>query len=169
MFEKNTLMKRRSREPFGLLREMTSELDRMFDEPWTLFRWPSAATASPDAPIWAPKVDVVTKNNQLVTRVDLPGMQKDDVLVEVTDGHLTLSGERKKETKEEKDNVYREEREYGSFCRTVPLPKGVKAEDVKASFANGVLEVSVPLPSASTQTNARKIPIADGAPAKTAA
>jgi len=168
MFEKKSLMKRRLQEPFGL-REMTSELDSMFDEPWTLFRWPNAEMASPDAPIWAPKVDVVTKNNQLITRVDLPGMKKEDVQVEVTDGHLMLSGERKKETKEEKDNVYREEREYGSFCRTVPLPKGVKAEDVKASFANGVLEVSVPLPSAAAKPNGRKIPIQDAAPAKTAA
>ena len=166
MFEKDSLMRRRPREPFGLLREMT---DSMLDEPWTLFRWPLAETALPDAPFWAPKVDVVTKNNQLIARVDLPGMQKDDVLVEVADGRLVLSGERKKETKEEKDNVYREEREYGSFYRSVPLPKGVKAEDVKASFANGVLEVRVPLPSASTQANARKIPIADGVPAKTAA
>ena len=68
--------------------------------------------------------------------------------MEVQDGYLMLSGERTKETKEEKDDVYREEREYGSFCRTVPLPKGVKADDVKATFNNGVLEVTVPLPAA---------------------
>ena len=101
----------------------------------------------------------------LITRVDLPGMKKEDVLVEVQDGKLTLSGERKKETKEEKDNFYREEREYGSFCRTVPLPKGVKADDVKAMFANGVLEVKVPLPASTVEArNSRKIPVQDGMP-----
>lgn len=169
MFEKKSLATRRPQEPFNVLRQMTSELDRMFDEPWTLFRWPSAELASADAPIWAPKVDVVAKDGKLVTRVDLPGMKKDDVLVEVQDGYLMLSGERKKEMKEEKDNVYREEREYGSFCRTVPLPKGVKADDVKATFNNGVLEVTMPLPSAEA-SNGRKIPIQDAAaPAKTAA
>lgn len=168
MFEKKSLMSRRRQEPLNLLRQMTSELDRMFDEPWTLFRWPSADVASPDAPMWAPRVDVVTKDNKLVTRVDLPGMKKEDVLVEVEDGILTLSGERKKEVKEEKDNVYREEREYGSFCRSVPLPKGVKADDVKATFNNGVLEVTVPLPAAAAP-NGRKIPIQDATPAKTAA
>lgn len=168
MFEKKSLLSRR-REPLSLLRQMTSELDYMFDEPWTLFRWPSADAASPDAPIWAPKVDVVTKDNKLVTRVDLPGMKKEDVVVEVDDGFLTLSGERKKETKEEKDNVYREEREYGSFCRTVPLPKGVKAEDINARFDNGVLEVTIPLPSAAAPAG-RKIPIQDASAAvKTAA
>ena len=169
MFEKTSLVGRRRQEPLNMLRQMTSELDHMFDEPWTLFRWPSAANASSDAPIWAPKVDVVTKDNKLVTRVDLPGMKKEDVLVEVEDGFLTLSGERKKETKEEKDNVYREEREYGSFCRTVPLPQGVKADDVHATFNDGVLEVTIPLPAAAAPTS-RKIPIQDAAaPAKTAA
>lgn len=168
MFETKSLLSRRQ-EPLSLLRKMTSELDYMFDEPWTLFRWPSVDAASPDAPIWAPKVDVVTKDNQLVTRVDLPGMKKEDVIVEVEDGFLTLSGERKKETKEEKDNVYREEREYGSFCRTVPLPKGVKAEDVNARFDNGVLEVTIPLPVVGAPAG-RKIPIQDGtAAAKSAA
>lgn len=169
MFEKKSLVSRRRQEPLNLIRQMTAELDRMFDEPWTLFRWPSAEVASPDAPIWAPKVDVVTKHNKLVTRVDLPGMKKEDVQVEVEDGFLTLSGERKKETKEEKDNFYREEREYGSFCRSVPLPKGVKADEVKATFTNGVLEVTVPLPAAE-KPNSRKIAIQDAAaPAKTAA
>jgi HSP20 family protein len=170
MFEKKSLARRRSQEPFGVLRQMTSELDRMFDEPWSLFRWPAADLASPDVPFWAPKVDVLTKDGTLLTRVDLPGMKKEDVHVEVQDGFLTLSGERKKETKEEKDDVYREEREYGSFCRTVPLPKGVKADDVKATFTNGVLEVTVPLP-ATAASNGRKIPIQDAAApaAKTAA
>jgi HSP20 family protein len=164
MFEKKSLARTRP-EPLNMLRQMTSEIDRMFDEPWTMFRWPSAAMASPDAPIWAPKVDVVKKDHMLITRVDLPGMKKEDVIVEVEDGFLTLSGERKKEMKEEKDNVYREEREYGSFCRSVPLPKGVKADDVKATFANGVLEVTMPLPD-EEKSSGRTIPIQDAAPPK---
>jgi HSP20 family protein len=169
MFEKKSLVSRRRQEPLNLIRQMTSELDRMFDEPWTLLRWPSAAVASPDAPIWAPKVDVVTKDNTLVTRVDLPGMKTEDVQVVVEDGFLTLSGVRKKETKEENDNIYREEREYGSFCRTVPLPKGVKDDEIKATFSNGVLEVTVPLPAAE-KSNGRKIAVQEPpAPAETAA
>jgi len=167
MFEKKSLARRVAPEPFGLLRQMTG-LDRMFDDPWTMFRWPSVEIAA-DARLWAPKVDVLTKDNQLITRIDLPGMTKEDVQVEVADGYLTLSGERKRETKTDKDNVYREEREYGSFYRTVPLPDGVKTEDVKATFANGVLEVAVPLPKAVVEPNSRKIPIQDAAPAKTAA
>ena len=147
MLEKKapTVPARPARDPFAVLRQMTSELDRMFDD-WPSFRWPSfgpPAIGEPGA--WSPKIDVVERDNQLVTRVDLPGMKKDDVSVEVTDGHLVLSGERKRETEEKKNNVYRSEREYGSFYRAVPLPEGAKLEEVKATFADGVLEVSVPL------------------------
>ena len=165
MFEKKSLVRRRE-EPLTLLRQMTNELDRMFDEPWSLFQFPVPTI---DGSAWIPKVDVMTKDNKLITRVDLPGMKKEDVNVEVADGLLTLSGERKKEFKEEKDDYFREEREYGSFCRTVPLPKGVKADEVKASFANGVLEVTVPLPAAAIESKAKKIAIAEGAPTSTKA
>jgi HSP20 family protein len=137
------------RDPFALLRQMTSELDRVFEQPFgRAFRWPSLRTfALPDGESWAPQIDVLERDNRLVTRVDLPGLKKEDVKVEVTDGHLAISGERKSETEEEKDNVYRCERSYGSFYRAVPLPDGAKLEDVKATFADGVLEVSVPLPA----------------------
>ena len=135
------------RDPFALFRHMTSELDRVFDD-WP-FRLPSfRATGPSGAATWSPKIEVIEKNNRLVTRVDLPGMKKEDVSVEVTDGHLALSGERKRETEEKKDDFYRSEREYGSFYRAVPLPEGVKLEDVKATFSDGVLEVSIPLSAA---------------------
>ena len=138
---------RTARDPFSLLRQMTSEPDRVFDD-GPSFRLPSTLAAAPsEAVAWSPKIDVFEKNNRLVTRVDLPGMNKEDVSVEVTDGHLALSGERKRETEEKKDDFYRSEREYGSFYRAVPLPEGAKLEDVKATFSDGVLEVSIPLPA----------------------
>jgi HSP20 family protein len=97
-------------------------------------------------------------------------MKKEDVKVEVTDGHLAISGERKTEAEEKKDQFYKCEREYGSFYRAVPLPEGVKLEDVKATFADGVLEVSIPVPSAK-QPVVRKVEVQEAAPpaAKTAA
>jgi HSP20 family protein len=68
------------------------------------------------------------------------------VKVEVADGHLVVSGERRSDAEEQKGTMYRCERAYGSFYRAVPLPEGARVEDVKATFADGVLEVSVPLP-----------------------
>ena len=112
-----------------------------------------------------PEIDVYEKDNRLITKIDLPGLKKEDVKVEVTDGRLAISGERKRETEEKKEQFYRCEREYGSFYREVPLPEGVKLEDVRATFADGVLEVSVPL-AARPETKVRKVEIQE--PAKTA-
>jgi len=152
---------RDARDPFALLRQMTSELDRAFDDPFFAVRWPSLRL--PDvAAAWAPRVDVFERDGRLVSKVDLPGLKKEDVSVQVTDGHLALSGERKRESEETKDNVYRSEREYGSFYRAVPLPQGVKLEDVKATFADGVLEVSVPLPT-QPEGKVRKVEIQEPA------
>jgi HSP20 family protein len=107
---------------------------------------------------WSPGIDVFEKDNRLVTKVDLPGIRKENVKVGVIDGHLTISGERRSETEEKKDAFYRSEREYGRFYRVVPLPDGVKLDDVKATFSDGVLEVSVPLP-AKPETKVRTIEI----------
>jgi HSP20 family protein len=148
------------RDPFTFLRQMASELDRPFEgSEWPSFRWPAVRTRAGGAgATWLPEIDVFEKDNRLVTRIDLPGMKKDDVKVEVTDGHLAISGERKSEAEEKKDDFYRCERQYGSFYRAVPLPEGLKLEDVKATFSDGVLEVSVPLP-AKPETKMRKVEI----------
>ena len=166
--KENRLATRRSgHDPFGLLRQMTSEFDRIFDEPfWGSFRFPTrfgARTAG-----WSPEIDVFEKDNRLVTKIDLPGMKKEDVKVEVTDGRLAISGERKSEFEEKKEDFYRSEREYGSFYRAVPLPEGVKLDDVKATFADGVLEVSVPLP-VKAAARVRTVEINEGKPPAKAA
>jgi HSP20 family protein len=133
-----------SRDPFALFRQMTADFERMFAEPaFPTLRWPFFRG---EGTAWAPQIEVFEKENRLVTRVDLPGMKKEDVKVEVTDGQLVISGERKRETEEKKEGFYRSEREYGTFYRAVPLPEGAKLDDVKATFTDGVLEVSLPLP-----------------------
>ena len=81
----------------------------------------------------------------------------------VSDGHLTISGERKHEFEEKKEHFFRREREFGSFVRTVPLPEGVKLDDVTAMFADGVLEVSVPL-TVQPEAKPRKVEIAEPPP-----
>jgi len=149
------------RDPFALLRTMTSEFDRFFEEPhWPLrFAWPRAGETNAKA--WFPEIDVFVRDNYLVTKVDLPGLKKEEVKVEVIDGMLTISGERANEVKEDKDNYYRAERTFGTFARTVPLPEGATIKDVKATFANGVLEVTVPLP-AQEEPKKHVVEIADG-------
>jgi HSP20 family protein len=142
---------------------MASELDQMFEgfaSPF--FGWPLLRTQPLlERANWLPDIEVFEKDRRLVTRVDLPGMKKEDVKVEVTDGHLAISGERKSEKEQRKERFYRSERQYGSFYRAVPLPEGVKLEDVKATFTDGVLEVSMPLPAA-PQSAVRTVEVQDG-------
>jgi HSP20 family protein len=156
-------------DAFAMLRQMTSELDRMFEGfEWPAFKRPSFnVRPALEAATWFPEIDVFERDNRLVTKVDLPGMKKEDVKVEVADGRLTISGERKTEAEEKRGDFYRSERQYGSFYRSVPLPEGAKLEDVKAAFSNGVLEVSIPLP-AKPEAKVNRVEIQDGAPAKAA-
>lgn len=149
------------RDPFALLRRMTGEFDRLFDEPmFAGLRLPSWGMRHFDEGAeWTPRVEVVEKDRQLVTRVDLPGMKKEDVKVEVTEGHLIISGTRKRETEETKDQYYRSERQFGSFYRMVPLPEFVGIDDVKAKYVDGVLEVSVPLPPKEPEMKPREVKI----------
>jgi HSP20 family protein len=163
------LVPKRFTDPLALMRQMTSEFERWFGEPARpFFRWPSLRRRAISEVGWYPQIDVFERDNRLVTKIDLPGMKKEDVKVEVTDGQLAISGERKSEAEEKGEEFYRCEREYGSFYRSVPLPEGAKLEDVKAIFADGVLEVSVPLP-AQPESKVRKVEIQESAKAKTAA
>lgn len=79
-------------------------------------------------------------------RADLPGLDRDDVEIEVKDGVLTVSGERKAEHEDKGEGYHRVERSFGRFSRSLGLPQGVDAGQVEASFERGVLEVKVPKP-----------------------
>jgi HSP20 family protein len=95
---------------------------------------------------WVPAMDLVEDKHNLVLRADLPGLSEDDVIIEVKDGVLTISGERKTEEKKEDEGYYRVERAFGRFSRSLTLPDGIDPEQVKAEFENGVLEVRIPKP-----------------------
>lgn len=153
-------------DPFALLGRVTSEFDRLFEESgWPVFR----TRRLTESAAWFPNLDVFEKDNRLIARVDLPGMKKEEVKVEVADGYLTISGERKHETEEKKENFYKCEREYGRFYREIPLPEGATLSDVKAAFENGVLEVSVPL-AVRSEARPRSVKIEEpGKPSKVAA
>jgi HSP20 family protein len=91
-----------------------------------------------------PKVDVVDREDEVVVRAELPGVAKDDLQVSVADTLVTIKGETKQEKKEENGDYYRSEISRGSFSRSVTLPCSVSAENAKASFNDGVLELSLP-------------------------
>lgn len=119
-----------------------------------------------DELFWTPKLDVFERGGRLITRVDLPGVKVEDISVEICAGRLAISGERRRETEEQEDDFWRNERDYGGFRRIVPLPEGITPGDVRATFDGGVLEVSISLPRRSAP-QVTKVPI-EVSPAKAA-
>ena len=119
-------------EPFS------REIDRVFD---AFF-----GQAEHQARRWVPPVDLVEAEDHFVLKADLPGLSEGDVNIEVQDGSLTISGERRAEHEQREGGWYRIERAFGSFNRSLTLPDGVDADRIEASFSNGVLEVRIPKP-----------------------
>lgn len=134
--------------PFSLMRRFMEDLDRLFvgDLPM------------PGGVEWAPAVDMVERDGRLVVRADVPGLGKDDVNVEIDDGHLVISGERSQEHEERHEGVYRSERIHGHFHRVIALPEGAEADQAKATFKNGVLEITMPL---TARHHPRRLPVQD--------
>ncbi|HUL72388.1 MAG TPA: Hsp20/alpha crystallin family protein [Vicinamibacterales bacterium] len=132
--------------PFSMMRRISDDMERMFDDFWGARRWPSPWRGAKATEAWTPDVEVFERKGDLVVRADLPGLSKDDIKVELTDGALMLRGERKEEKETSEKGYYATERAYGAFYRTIPLPEGVNADQAKASFKDGVLEVTMPAP-----------------------
>ena len=135
-------------DPFTLMQRMSADMDRLFEQ----FGFGSSLTAPAfgggalASGAWSPQIETFRRGDQLVIRADVPGVRKEDLHVEVDDGVLTLSGERRSENEENRDGYFRSERSYGQFQRAIPLPEGVDAEQCRASFNDGVLEVTLPAP-----------------------
>jgi HSP20 family protein len=126
-----------ARSPFRELARFERDMEEMFG------RLPAWSWAEREGG-WAPAVDMVDRKDEIVLRADLPGLDEKDIEVTVQDGSLIIRGERREETEEKKEDYYYSERTYGVFARTLPLPTGVEADNVKATFKNGVLEVHLP-------------------------
>jgi HSP20 family protein len=92
---------------------------------------------------WYPAVDILNKQENIVLNVELPGVKKEDISVNIEDKVLTIKGERKFENEEKKDSYYLKERSYGSFKRSFNLSDEVLTDEVNADFKDGVLKVSL--------------------------
>jgi HSP20 family protein len=139
-------------EPTRELDTLQTEVNRVFD---AFFGNGTGARTRR----WMPAMDLVETDEHLVLRADLPGLDHDDVNVEVKDGTLTVSGERKAEHAEKSEGFYRVERAYGSFARSLSLPRGVDADRIDADFDRGVLEVRIPKPA---ESKPHRVAIRDG-------
>jgi HSP20 family protein len=127
-------------DPSREVDSLQSEVNRLFD---TFF---GGRPTNGGLRRWVPAMDLVETDDQLVLKADLPGLDREDVNIEVKDGVLTVGGERKAEHEERADGFYRVERAFGAFSRSMSLPQQVDAERISASFDKGVLEVRIPKP-----------------------
>ena len=115
----------------------TRDVDRLFD---------AFFGGQRESRRWVPQMDLVEAEDHFVLKADLPGLDEGDVSIEVQDGTLTISGERKAEHESRERGWYRIERSFGSFSRSLTLPDRVDPDGISASFDRGVLEVRVPKP-----------------------
>lgn len=136
--------------PLADFGDMRTRLDRLFGE---AMGPPGEALG-----IWSPAIDVSKDDGHLVVRADVPGMKPEEIKVEVEDDVLTISGEHE-ETKEEKDKEYlRRERRYGSFRRSISLPREIDPEQIEARSNDGVLELRIPLPAQKAKSRVQITP-----------
>lgn len=134
--------------PFDLMRRLTEQM-------FGVSGLPRAAE------VWSPSIEVFERDGKLKVTADLPGMSRDDVHVELRDNNLVLEGERKEEKKEDREGYFVTERTYGRFYRVIPLPDDVDAASARATFRDGVLELTFDLPR-NHRSHSRSIPIEDG-------
>ena len=99
---------------------------------------------SPSTRPWSPAVDIVETEQALVLTADVPGVQLEDIAIQIEDGTLSFSGKREFEKKEANGAYHRIERSYGSFHRAFTLPETVDFEQVSAGYENGVLKITLP-------------------------
>jgi HSP20 family protein len=124
-------------EPLGQFNQLHSRLNELFED-----RFNQARVGANGR--WAPAMDILESHEAYIIRAELPGMKKEDINVELKDGTLTLSGERKAEELTEGVGYRSVERVNGKFVRSVILPETVNRDGIQASYKDGVLEIQVP-------------------------
>lgn len=155
--------------PFSLIRRMTDDVDRLFGGALAgagtgTGRGEEALMPGLAQSDWSPAIEAFQRDNEFVVRVDVPGMTADDIIVEVGDDALTVSGERRIERQDEREGMLVAERAYGRFTRVIPLPPGAMTDNATANFRDGVLEIVVPAPSDEVRRG-RRLDIGQGASA----
>ena len=123
--------------------DVQSEMNRLFDEMFGGLMRRSGGQQRAQVTEWAPAMDVLQRDGDLMVRAELPGVKLEDVDITVHDRVLTISGERKLEEETERGGYYVRERRHGSFRRSMTLPEGVEEDRIRARFQDGVLEVTI--------------------------
>ncbi len=163
LWKSRTPREREDTDPFtSLQREMNRLFDDFFGD-WRLSPREAGSDYSlaPYSSRFSPCVDIGESDKEYRIECELPGMDEKDVDISLNQNVLTVQGEKKHETEEEKGNVYRTERSYGQFHRDFPLPDDVDEENIEAKFKNGILTITLPKTKKALK-NAKHIEITSG-------
>ncbi len=133
-------------DPFQEIEALQNDLGRLFN-----VMSAARGTRKQEATLWNPYVDISETKDAYKIKVDMPGIPKDQIEVQVTGNVLTLKGEKKPEMEQKDETFFRRERVFGSFLREIALPQNVDAEKIKATSINGVLTVELPKSEKSKQ------------------
>ena len=131
-------------QPFRELSSMRKQMDRLFEDMLSVNddNWMGLHNMGG---MWTPAVEIEEKDAELILKAAIPGIDVKDLEVEVTEDRVTISGEHKEESTEDKDkNYFHSEFHYGKFQRTIPLPVAIKTEEIKSDFEKGVLTLTLP-------------------------
>jgi len=130
-------------DPFRDVSALQDRINRIFNESFGRSRDFEDEVSLYD---WRPPVDIYETGEGIVLKIELPGVNKDDVSVEVKDNVLTIKGERLLDPAIKDESYYRKERSFGKFNRSFSLQELIKPDLIKASFKDGVLTVEIPRP-----------------------
>lgn len=156
---RNKVSDSETEETGSALARFHSEIDHLFERFFDDPLW-GPSRQSPEwqgwAGAWSPSLDVSEAANEYVVRAEVPGVDPNDFEISVSGDVLSISGEKKEESKERRGNVYRSERRFGSFRRSVRLPDAVDADKIEAEYDKGILTIRL---AKSEKAVGRRIPV----------
>ena len=125
--------------PFKEFERVRRQMDRLWDS-----FLEGGLRRRADEEEWLPSLDVAETKNELVVKAEVPGMDPKDIDISLSDGRLTIKGEKRQEKEEKEADYHLVERSYGSFIRSVQLPREVQGDKISASYKNGILKITLP-------------------------
>ncbi|PIV21314.1 MAG: molecular chaperone [Deltaproteobacteria bacterium CG_4_8_14_3_um_filter_45_9] len=126
--------------PFREFERMRRDMDRF----WDSFSEGGLRRKTEEGGEWLPSLDIAETKNELVVKCEIPGMDPKDIDISLSDGMLTIKGEKKQEREEKEADYHLVERSYGAFTRSIRLPAEVQSDKINASYKNGVLKITLP-------------------------
>lgn len=152
--------------PFSFMARFGEEMDRLFEDFGLGGGLLTSGPRDLQSSMWSPQTEVFQRAGKFVVQADLPGLNREDINVDIEEDQLIIRGERRSERQNEGEGFYQTERRYGGFYRSIALPQNIDIDQADATFRNGVLEITMPLPEEKQRSRRLEISEGERSPAK---